>query len=142
EQRVNLTRFSLFFAEKRDFFLEGQGIFGFGPPTRESQSFGGASSLMPLIFFSRRIGLSGSQEVPILAGGRVTGRAGRNAVGLLNIETKESERAGAAATNFSVVRVRRDILRRSAIGLIGTHRAPLPAGNDSNQVFGVDTALA
>jgi len=142
EQQVNLTRFSLFFPEKRDFFLEGQGIFNFGPPTRENQSFGGATSLMPLMFFSRRIGLSGNQEVPILAGGRVTGRAGRNAVGLLNIETKESERAGAAATNFSVVRVRRDILRRSAIGLIGTNRTPTVGRNDSNQVAGVDAALA
>jgi hypothetical protein len=142
EQQVNLTRFSLFFPEKRDFFLEGQGIFGFGPPTRENQSFGGASSLMPLIFFSRRIGLSESQEVPILAGSRVTGRAGRNAIGLLNIETKASERAGAAATNFSVVRVRRDILRRSAVGLIATNRGPTVGGHDSNQVVGVDTALA
>ena len=142
EQQVNLTRFSLFFPEKREFFLEGQGIFGFGPPARESQSFGGASTLMPVMFFSRQIGLSGTQEVPILAGGRVTGRAGRNTLGLLNIETRASERAGAAATNFSVVRVRRDILRRSAIGLIGTHRAPRLAGNDSNQVVGVDAALA
>ena len=142
EQQVNLTRFSLFFPEKRDFFLEGQGIFNFGPPTRENQSFGGATSLMPLIFFSRRIGLSGNQEVPILAGSRVTGRAGRNAVGLLNIETKASEAAGAAATNFSVVRVRRDILRRSAIGFIGTNRAPTVGANDSNQVVGVDAALA
>jgi Domain of unknown function (DUF5916)/Carbohydrate family 9 binding domain-like len=142
EQQVNLTRFSLFFPEKREFFLEGQGIFGFGPPIRENQSFGGASSLMPIMFFSRQIGLSASQEVPILAGGRVTGRAGRNTVGLLNIETKASEQAGAAATNFSVVRVRRDILRRSAIGLIGTHRTPRLTGNDSNQVVGVDAALA
>ena len=142
EQQVNLTRFSLFFPEKREFFLEGGGIFGFGPPIRENQAFGGASSLMPIMFFSRRIGLSGSQEVPILAGGRVTGRVGRNAVGLLNIETRASERAGAGATNFSVVRVRRDILRRSAIGLIGTQRAPGLPGHDSNQVAGVDAALA
>jgi uncharacterized protein DUF5916 len=142
EQQVNLTRFSLFFPEKRDFFLEGQGIFNFGAPVRENQSFGGATSLMPLMFFSRRIGLSGNQEVPILAGSRVTGRAGRNAVGLLNIETKASEQAGAAATNFSVVRVRRDILRRSAIGLIGTNRAPGLSANDSNQVVGVDANLA
>ena len=63
-------------------------------------------------------------------------------MGLLNIETRASEQAGAAATNFSVVRVRRDILRRSAIGLIGTSRAPRIAGSDSNQVYGVDAALA
>ncbi len=142
EQQVNLTRFSLFFPEKREFFLEGQGIFGFGPPSRENQAFGGATSLMPVMFFSRRIGLSENREVPILAGGRVTGRAGRNTVGLLNIETKASERAGAAATNFSVVRVRRDILRRSAIGFIGTQRSPRSTGRDSNQVIGVDAAFA
>jgi hypothetical protein len=142
EQQVNLTRFSLFFPEKREFFLEGQGIFGFGPPARENQAFGGATSLAPVMFFSRQVGLSGNQEVPILAGGRVTGRAGRNTVGLLNIETKASERAGAAATNFSVVRLRRDILRRSAIGLIGTHRAPGLAGQDTNQVVGADAAFA
>ena len=139
EQQVNLTRFSLFFPEKREFFLEGQGIFGFGPPSRD---FGGATNVAPVMFFSRRIGLNAGQEVPILAGGRVTGRAGRNTVGLLNIETKASERAGAAATSFSVVRVRRDILRRSAIGLIGTHRAPRLTGEGSNQVVGVDAALA
>ena len=139
---MNLTRFNLFFPEKREFFLEGQGIFGFGPPARENQSFGGATTLMPVMFFSRRIGLSGDQEVPILAGGRVTGHAGRNTVGLLNIETKESERAGAAATNFSVLRVRRDILRRSAVGFIGTHRSASLVGSDTNQVVGVDAALA
>ncbi len=142
EQQVNLTRFSLFFPEKREFFLEGQGIFNFGPPARESQSFGGASTLMPVMFFSRQIGLSGSQEVPILAGGRVTGRAGRNALGILNIETKSAAQVGAPATNFSVVRVRRDILRRSAIGFIGTHRTPGLAGDHANQVAGVDAALA
>jgi len=142
EQQVNLTRFSLFFPEKRDFFLEGQGIFGFGPPAREGGFSGSASTLMPVVFFSRQIGLSEDHEVPILAGARMTGRAGRNTLGLLNIETKTSERAGAVATNFSVVRLRRDILRRSAVGFIGTHRSPRPAGHDSNQVFGVDAALA
>jgi hypothetical protein len=142
EEQVNLTRFSLFFPEKREFFLEGQGIFGFGPPGRESSSFGGAPSLLPVVFFSRQIGLSEGHEVPILAGARMTGRAGRNTVGVLNIETKTSERAGAVATNFSVVRLRRDILRRSAVGFIGTNRAPTLGGNDANQVVGVDTALA
>jgi len=142
EQQVNLTRFSLFFPEKREFFLEGQGIFGFGPPGREGSFFGAAPNLLPVVFFSRRIGLNENQEVPILAGARMTGRAGRNALGVLNIETKALERAGAVATNFSVVRLRRDILRRSAVGFIGTNRSPGPAGHDSSQVVGVDTALA
>jgi Domain of unknown function (DUF5916)/Carbohydrate family 9 binding domain-like len=141
EEQVNLTRFNLFFPEKRDFFLEGQGIFGFGPG-RESSSAGFAQNLVPVVFFSRRIGLFEGHEVPILAGARMTGRAGRSTLGLLNIETRTSERAGAVATNFSVVRLRRDILRRSAVGVIGTRRSPRPGGHDSNQVFGVDAALA
>ena len=141
EQQVNLTRFSLFFPEKRDFFLEGQGIFGFGP-SREGGFSGAAASLLPVVFFSRQIGLNEGQKVPILAGSRVSGRAGRYAVGALNIQTKESETAGAAATNFSVVRLRRDFLRRSAIGFIGTHRSPRAVGQDANQVLGVDAALA
>jgi hypothetical protein len=141
EQQVNLTRFSLFFPEKRDFFLEGQGIFGFGPG-RENAFFGGATSLAPVMFFSRQIGLSGGGKVPILAGGRVTGRQGRYTVGALNIETAASPSARAVATNFSVVRVRRDILQRSAIGFIGTERSPHGAGQAGSQVVGVDAAFA
>ena len=142
EQQVNLTRFSLFFPEKRDFFLEGQGIFGFGPVGRESFSSGAAASLLPVVFFSRRVGLNDDQQVPILAGARMTGRAGRQAIGVLNIQTKESTAAEAAATNLSVVRVRRDILRRSAVGFIGTHRSRGETAHDSNQVVGVDASLA
>jgi len=141
EMQVNLTRFSLFFPEKRDFFLEGQGIFGFGP-SREGGFSGAATSLLPIVFFSRQVGLSSGQKVPILAGGRVTGRQGRYTVGALNIETKASDSAKAAATNFSALRLRRDILRRSAIGLIATNRSPRLAEQDSNQVMGVDAALA
>jgi len=141
EQQVNLTRFSLFFPEKRDFFLEGQGIFGFGPG-REGGFSGQAPTLLPVMFFSRQVGLSGGQKVPILAGGRVTGRTGPYAVGALNIQTEALATAGASATNFSVVRVRRDVLRRSAIGFIGTHRSPRASTHDSNQMVGVDAALA
>ncbi|OFW03031.1 MAG: hypothetical protein A3I61_05395 [Acidobacteria bacterium RIFCSPLOWO2_02_FULL_68_18] len=141
EQQVNLTRFNLFFPEKRDFFLEGQGIFQFGP-SRESTFSGAATTLVPVVFFSRRVGLSDGHKVPILAGGRVTGRTGPYAIGALNIQTQESDLAGAAATNFSVVRIRRDILRRSAIGVIGTHRSPGASTSDANQVVGVDAALA
>jgi len=141
EQQVNLTRFSLFFPEKRDFFLEGSGIFQFGP-SRETTFSGAATTLLPVVFFSRQIGLNRGQRVPILAGGRVTGRQGRYALGALNIQTEATPAAGAAATNFSVVRLRRDFLRRSAIGFIGTHRSPRTVGQQSNQVVGVDAALA
>lgn len=139
EAQVNLTRFSLFFPEKREFFLEGQGIFSFGGSGGRGGGgggglFGGGGGSTPTIFFSRQIGL----DAPIRAGGRVTGRAGRYTLGLLNIQTGENLDADALATNFSVVRIRRDILRRSNIGIIGTHRSINADGGGSNQAFGAD----
>ena len=136
-QQINLTRFSLFFPEKRDFFLEGQGIFAFGG---SSARFGGGD--VPTLFFSRRIGLSQGQAVPVVAGARVTGKTGPFDVGLLTIRTSDKPSAGAVATNFSAVRVRRDILRRSSVGMIATGRWPAAAGRAANLVFGVDTNLA
>ena len=138
EAQVNLTRFSLFFPEKREFFLEGQGIFSFAGSSGRRRGaaaaiFGGGGAT-PTIFFSRRIGL----EAPIRAGGRITGRAGRYTLGLLNIQTGEDLDADALATNFAVVRIRRDILRRSNIGIIGTHRSINLDGDGSNQAFGAD----
>jgi len=141
EQQVNLTRFSLFFPEKRDFFLENQGTFTFG-----NNSFAGGaaanSSDLPLLFYSRRIGLSGNRQVPILGGGRVTGRVGRYTVGMVNMQTRDDVAANAEATNFSVVRVKRDILRRSSIGVLGTARSQAQARPGSNEVFGVDGTFA
>src|SRR5688572_30743264 len=111
-QQVNLTRFNLLFPEKRDFFLEGQGIFEFGGVTTQD---GGS---VPRLFFSRRIGLSAGQSVPVLAGGRVTGRAGAFELGALTVRTDDKPSANAIATTFSALRLRRDVLRRSNIGLI------------------------
>ena len=126
QQQVNLTRFSLFFPEKRDFFLEGQGLFSFAG----SQTGGGAGGLTPIVFYSRRIGLGPTGEVPILAGGRVAGRAGKYSIGLLSIQTEDVDAVGTAtghvpSTNFSVVRLRRDVLRRSNVGMIFTRRTPV-----------------
>lgn len=139
EEQVNLTRFNLFFPEKREFFLEGRGIFEFGGPERVQW---GRPSNAPVMFFSRRIGLSGGDIVPIRAGGRVTGRAGQYSIGVLGIGTGDSELTGVAPTAFSVVRVRRDILRRSSIGFITTTRSVSVDGEGSNQVYGADTSLA
>jgi hypothetical protein len=144
DQQVNLTRFSLLFPEKRDFFLEGQGMFAFGgasttPPT------GGANSApvnTPVLFFSRQIGLSGNRRVPIETGGRLTGKTGRYSIGLLNIQTDDRPDASALATNFGVVRIKRDILRRSYVGFIGTHRSPIAGGGGDNLVLGVDANLS
>ena len=136
-QQVNLTRFSLFFPEKREFFLEGQGIFAFGGVG----SGNGTPGDVPVMFFSRRIGLNAGQEVPVRGGARVTGRTGRYSIGALNIETGDKASAAAVATNFSTVRVKRDILRRSNVGVIATHRSVALNGIGSNTVAGVDANL-
>ena len=162
EQQVNLTRFSLFFPEKREFFLEGRGIFEFarggGPSSRSSalRQIGGGgrssrgSGNAPTLFYSRRIGLQDGAVVPIVGGGRVTGKAGDFDVGLLNIQTGEQQLPGASgllgaeSTNFAVVRIKRDVLRRSAIGALFTNRSVSVAGQGAgaNRVFGADATLA
>jgi hypothetical protein len=133
ERQVNLTRFSLFFPEKREFFLEGRGNFDFAP---------GGGGGVPTIFFSRQIGLQAGQIIPIRAGGRVTGKVGPFDVGLLNIQTGDEETSDAVSTNFTVLRVKRDILRRSTIGGIFTNRSVSLVGDGSSQVYGVDGRLA
>ncbi len=145
DQQVNLTRFTLFYPEKREFFLEGQGLFDFGNAASSGGEGGGAygTSYTPVVFFTRRIGLSNGETIPIRAGGRVTGRAGPYSVGLLNIETGRSDTAGVDATNFSVVRLRRDILKRSTIGMIATNRSSSGGFNaNSNQAIGIDGNIA
>jgi hypothetical protein len=144
EEQVNLTRFSLFFPEKREFFLEGQGIFGFAG--RENRSFGGGSDT-PIMFFSRRIGLDevavGDEDetenvaVPINVGGRITGRAGAYSIGALAMQTESVENQ-IPTTNFGVLRIKRDILRRSNIGFITTYRSASVETEGSNKVFGID----
>ncbi|MGE3405063.1 MAG: DUF5916 domain-containing protein [Vicinamibacterales bacterium] len=137
EQQLNLTRFSLFFPEKREFFLENQGTFAFGTNTTT-----GAGDL-PLLFYSRRIGLSASaQAVPLVGGARLTGRLGRYSVGAINIGSQDDAASRAVATNFSVLRVRRDVLKRSALGLIYTGRSVGQGGTGRNDVFGVDGVFA
>jgi hypothetical protein len=137
EQQVNLTRFSLFFPEKREFFLEGQGIFAFGGFASRRTSNPGD---IPLPFFSRRIGIDNDTKraVPIIGGGRLTGRAGAYSVGVVNIQTKRDRLSGQPSTNFAVVRVRRDILRRSNIGVLAVNRSAYGSRHSANQTFGAD----
>ena len=114
EQQVNLTRFSLFFPEKREFFLENQGTFAFGG-ARSSGARGGGTDT-PVLFYSREIGLDRGREIPMNVGGRLTGRIGKFSVGFMNVQTGAVDEIGVRGTNFTVARVRRDILRRSNIG--------------------------
>ena len=144
EVQVNLTRFNLLFPEKRDFFLEGQGLFTFGgvgggsPPLPGTNSAGNGASDAPTIFYSRRIGLENGRAVPIIGGGRLSGRAGQWTIGALNISSDDDPDARAAQTNFTVLRVRRDVLRRSAIGALFTARSVSAVAPGSNELAGVD----
>ena len=140
EQQVNLTQFSLFFPEKREFFLENSGMFYFGDIPRESR-LGNARFAPPeeemLLFFSRRIGLTDDgQEIPIAAGGRLTGRVGGTGVGAMTIQTQSID--GRDGDNYTVLRGRRDILRNSDVGAIFLSRQSAGASSDRNQVAGVD----
>ncbi len=125
EQRTNLTRFPLFFPEKRPFFLENAGIFSAGTPQ-------GAD-----LFFTRRIGIDSlGNPVPIRGGGRVTGRVGDVTVGLLQIFT---ERAGVQPDmSYSVARASRELSARSRIGAIAIQRMATSNRNDHNRTYGVD----
>ncbi len=143
EQQVNLTRFNLFFPEKREFFLENQGLFSFGGVGTGTGGVGtAAGGDTPILFYSRRIGFDAGRSVPIEAGGRLTGRVGRFSVGLLNIRSKAEVDVGVPGTSFSVVRLKRDVLRRSSIGLIYTRRSRVAASAGANDVYGLDGTFA
>lgn len=128
EQQINLTRFSLFFPEKREFFLENAGTFGFG---RSRSGF--RTDLIP--FFTRRIGISDDKRlVPILGGARLSGREGKNSFGFLNMQTDSI--SGVPSTNFSVMRYRRNILAKSDVGAMFVNKDE--AGPGFNRTYGVD----
>ena len=139
EQQVNLTQFSLYYPEKREFFLENSGTFYFGDIPRESRL--GNNRFQPpeeemLLFFSRRIGLtSAGDAIPIDAGARLTGRAGAYGVGVMTIQTDPE--GGAPGDNYTVLRGRRDVLGASDVGAIFLSRQSTSAG-DYNRVYGVD----
>jgi hypothetical protein len=143
EQQVNLTRFSLFLPEKRDFFLEGRGNFDFARGGAGG-GFSQTASDTPTLFYSRRIGLNRGRVIPIDAGGRLTGKVERWGIGAINIQAHDDETSRTEATNFTVLRVKRDILRRSTIGAIYTNRSvgATPGLPGQNQAYGVDAAFA
>ncbi len=119
EEQVNLSRFDISSTEKRPFFLEGVGIFD-----------------TPIsLFYSRRIGGEDDKEVPILGGLKLTGKMGKQSLGLLSIQTDAVDEI--PSTNFSAFRVQRDILRSSSVGLLFLNKA-LWEGEEDNQTFGVD----
>jgi hypothetical protein len=142
EQQVNLTRFSLFFPEKRDFFLDGRGMFDFA---RGGQATGGITNTAddtPYLFYSRRIGLNVGRVIPLDVGGRLTGKAGAYGIGAMVIRTGDEEVSATPPTTFTVLRVKRDVFRRSAIGVMFTDRSENLAGTGGNRGYGADAALS
>jgi hypothetical protein len=145
EQQVNLTRFNLFFPEKRDFFLENLGTFAFAG--RASAGLGAGSGVTPYLFFSRRIGLDGGRVPALRAGGRLNGKVGRFTIGLLNVRTGDLEpldgqSQGIEPATFTVARAKRDILRRSSVGAMVTHRTATPGRVGSNLGYGLDATFS
>jgi hypothetical protein len=131
-QEINLDRFPLFFPEKREFFQEGAGIFEFG--IAENENRGAVTKL----FHTRRIGLSPSRlPIPIVAGGRITGRLQGFTLGLLNVQTERFAPESIPASNYSVARIKRDVLGRSTIGAFFLNRDQ-GGTDDHNRVFGAD----
>jgi hypothetical protein len=128
EQRTNLTRFPLFFPEKRPFFLENAGIFAAGTPQAAD------------LFFSRRVGIDDQgQPAPIIGGGRLTGRVAGLTVGLLQIFT--DDRDSLAGNSYSVARVSREAGGRSRIGVIVVQRLSTADRDDYNRTWGFDGRL-
>ena len=125
DQRVNLTRFPLFFPEKRPFFLENAGIFTAGTPQAVD------------LFFTRRIGIDSlGNAIPLVGGGRLTGRVGSTTIGALQMLTNDF--ATLRGQSYSVGRVSRELGRRSRMGLIGVQRVRRDSTGDWHHTFGAD----
>ncbi|MEO5895553.1 MAG: carbohydrate binding family 9 domain-containing protein [Vicinamibacterales bacterium] len=130
---ANFDRVPVFFPERRDFFLEGAGQFEFGSVRGE-----GDSEIK--LYHSRRIGLSDAgRAIPIVAGAKIAGKVGdKYTLGLLSVQTADTE--DQQASNYAVMRLRRNIFSRSSVGVFTTNRQ---ANSDNyNRVAGVDTNLA
>jgi Domain of unknown function (DUF5916) len=126
DQRVNLTRFPIFFPEKRPFFLENAGVFSAGTPQAVD------------LFFTRRIGIGANgTPQPILGGGRLTGRVGGTTVGLLQMVTDAPDTA-TDGQSYTVVRAIRELSRRSRIGAMAVQRMSTRESGDVNRTFAVD----
>jgi len=124
ERQVNLGRFPLFFPEKRSFFTQDASLFTFAGINQD-----------PLPFFSRRIGLaSDGSKVDLLAGAKLTGRAGPWTIGLLDVQT--DDHAGVEGKNLFVGRIAHQVLAESSVGLIATHGDP--RGDGDNTLIGAD----
>ena len=127
DQQINLSRFSLFFPEKRLFFQERSGIFDFG--------FGSRNNL----FYSRRIGIDDDgNEIPIIGGARVTGRSGNTDIGVISMQTRGTD--DLLSNNYSVFRAKRRIINENSdAGFLFTNN--IDRNGKYNSVYGFDTQI-
>ena len=121
QHRINLSRFSLFYPEKRKFFLEGKNVFEVNL-SRETR-----------VFYSRRIGIKNGEEIPIYGGVRLLGKTGNTHIGILTMQTAAKDTIPTA--NYTVLRVKQNVLERSFIGAIVTGKN---SSLDNNYVYGMD----
>jgi len=136
QQQVNLTRFSLFFPEKRGFFVENSGTFAFGEVSERTVRMGVSPRDLSL-FHSRRIGLEAGRPVPIQGGARLTGRLGASEIGVLSMQTGGTETT--ESENFSVMRIRRDVRGTVDLGGIFLNRQAFGTPDPQwNRSYGVD----
>lgn len=131
DEQVNLTRFPLFYPEKRDFFLENSGQFNVGSAL--------AFNRYVDLFFSRRIGLSDGAEVPIIGGGRLTGKVGRNDLAVMDVQTDQA--FGRSGENFLVAKYSRNFWGRSRMGGLFINKVETD-GDHYNRTYAVDASLA
>ena len=137
QEQVNLTRFGLFFPEKRDFFVENSGVFTFGDVSEREYRMGSTIRDFTL-FHSRRIGLRNGRPVPIIGGGRVTGRLAGWELGLLDMQTESAY--GEPQENFAVARMRRSFFGNTDVGVLFTNRQATDGGGGFNRSYGVDAS--
>jgi hypothetical protein len=137
-RQINLTRFSIFFPEKRSFFLQDAGVFNFATTGIDPPGGIPATGAEVFPFFSRKIGLLGGQEVPINYGAKLTGKVGRTEIGMLDVRTREVSNVD--AKNLFVGRIKQNFMEQSYVGAIFTEGNP--ASPLSSSTIGVDMRLA
>jgi hypothetical protein len=131
EEIVNVTRFNIQREEKREFFLQNAGLFRFGPGSRAQRDF--------VLFDSRTIGIHEQERVPLLGGGKLTGRAGKYSIAALSMQSEQTrlgEGTSHASTNYTAMRFKRDVSNNSSIGLMVLNQSM--SASDYSRALGVD----
>ena len=137
-RQINLSRFSIRFPEKRSFFLEDVGVFSFASTGPEGSPGVPDARADVFPFFSRRVGLLSGQEIPIDFGAKLTGKAGSTDIGILGVQTGDTDLV--EGKTFAVTRFRQNFLERSYVG--GIFTSGDPAAGESSETYGLDISLA